>query len=78
VASGMWRYHRELRPYFTWLIKVGRALGLDPIVTSTVRSRGDSPSFQLHPLGAPFMSEALQSISFRVIPNCLDNIGSTT
>ena len=38
----------------------------------------DSPSFQLHPLGDPYMSEGLQSISFRVIPSCLDGIGSTT
>jgi len=38
----------------------------------------DSPSFQLHPLGAPYTSEGLLSISFRAIPNCLDGIGSTT
>lgn len=39
MAAGMWRYHRQLRPYFKWLVKVGRALNLDPIVTSTVRTR---------------------------------------
>jgi len=38
----------------------------------------DSPSFQLHPLGAPYMSEGLQSISYRVIPSSSVNIGSTT
>ena len=38
----------------------------------------DSPAFQLHPLGAPYMSEGLQSISFRVIPRSSDSIGSTT
>ena len=30
----------------------------------------DSPGFQLHRLGNPYMSEGLQSISFRVIPRC--------
>jgi len=38
----------------------------------------DSPSFQLHRLGDPYTSEALQSISFRVIPSCSAGIGSTT
>jgi len=38
----------------------------------------DSPSFQLHPLGAPFTSEALQSISFRVIPSSSVDTGSIT
>ena len=38
----------------------------------------DSPSFRLHRLGAPYMSEGLQSISFRAIPSCSDGIGSTT
>ena len=38
----------------------------------------DSPSFQLHPLGDPYMSEGLQSISFRVIPSSSVDIGSTT
>ena len=37
----------------------------------------DSPSFQLHPLGAPYTSEGLLSTSFRVIPSCLDGIGNT-
>jgi hypothetical protein len=41
MASGMWRYHRDVRPYFKWLIKVAHVLGLDPRVTSTVRSRGE-------------------------------------
>jgi len=38
----------------------------------------DSPSFQLHPLGAPYTSEGLLSISFRAIPSCSVGIGSTT
>lgn len=38
----------------------------------------DSPNSQLHPLGAPYMSEGLQSTSFRVIPNSSVDIGSTT
>jgi len=38
----------------------------------------DSPSFQLHPLGGPYTSEGLLSMSFRAIPNSLDSIGSTT
>ena len=38
----------------------------------------DSPGFRLHRLGAPYMSEGLQSISFRAIQNCSDGIGSTT
>jgi len=37
----------------------------------------DNPSFRLHPLGAPYMSEGLQSISFRAIPNSSVDIGST-
>jgi hypothetical protein len=41
MASGMWRYHRQLRPYFKWLVDVGHKLGLDPRVTSTVRSRAE-------------------------------------
>lgn len=35
----MWRYPRETRPYFKWLVDVAKALDLDPRVTSTVRSR---------------------------------------
>ena len=38
----------------------------------------DSPAFRLHPLGAPYLSEGLQSISFRAIPRSSDSIGSTT
>ena len=38
----------------------------------------DSPAFRLHPLGAPYMSEGLQSISFRAIRSSSDGIGSTT
>jgi len=38
----------------------------------------DSPSFRLHRLGAPYMSEGLQSISFRATPNSSVDIGSTT
>ena len=38
----------------------------------------DSPGFQLHRLGNPYMSEGLQSISFRVIPRCSDGIGNIT
>ena len=38
----------------------------------------DSPNFQLHRLGAPYMSEALQSISYRVIPSSSVDIGSIT
>jgi len=37
----------------------------------------DSPSFQLHPLGDPYMSEGLQSISFRATPRSSDSIGNT-
>jgi hypothetical protein len=35
----MWRYPRETRPYFRWLVDVAKALDLNPRVTSTVRSR---------------------------------------
>lgn len=38
----------------------------------------DSPGFQLHRLGAPYMSEGLQSISFRAIQRSSVSIGSTT
>ena len=41
MAAGMWRYHRQLRPYFKWLVDTAHALGLDPRVTSTVRSRNE-------------------------------------
>lgn len=44
----------------------------------TIVISADSPSFQLHPLGDPYMSEGLQSTSFRVIPSSLDSIGSIT
>jgi len=37
----------------------------------------DSPSFRLLPLGDPYMSEGLQSISFRVIPSSSDDTGRT-
>lgn len=37
----MWRYHRSVRPYFRWLVDVADALGLDPRVTSTIRSRAE-------------------------------------
>lgn len=38
----------------------------------------DNPGFQLRRLGAPYTSEGLQSISFRVTPRCSDGIGLTT
>ena len=38
----------------------------------------DSPAFRLHPLGAPYMSEGLQSISFRAIQSSSDGTGPTT
>ena len=44
----------------------------------TIVISADSPSFQLRRLGAPYTSEGLLSTSFRVIPSCLDGIGSTT
>lgn len=39
MATGMWRYPRQVRPYFKWLVDVGHALKIDPRVTSTVRTR---------------------------------------
>jgi hypothetical protein len=44
----------------------------------TIVISADSPSFQLHPLGNPYTSEGLLSISFRVIPSSSVDIGSTT
>jgi len=44
----------------------------------TIAISADSPSFQLHPLGDPYTSEGLLSISFRAIPRSSDGIGSTT
>jgi hypothetical protein len=38
----------------------------------------DSPGSRLHPLGAPYTSEGLLSISFRAIRSSSDGIGSTT
>ena len=38
IATGMWRYPRETRPYFDWLGAVAKALNLQPRVTSTVRT----------------------------------------
>ena len=35
----MWRYPRETRPYFNWLVDVAKALNINPRVTSTVRTR---------------------------------------
>ena len=35
----MWRYPRETRPYFDWLVNVAKALNINPRVTSTVRTR---------------------------------------
>ena len=35
----MWRYPRETRPYFNWLVDVAKALNIEPRVTSTVRTR---------------------------------------
>jgi len=34
----MWRYPRETRPYFDWLVAVAKALNLQPRITSTVRT----------------------------------------
>ena len=35
----MWRYPRETRPYFNWLVAAAKHLNLQPRVTSTVRTR---------------------------------------